>query len=254
MMPGMDGWAVLARAQGRPRARRHPGHHDDDGRRPEPRLRAGRRRLPHQADRPRAPGRSVLRSTAGAHAGRCWSSRTTPTTREMLRAHARAARAGRCAEAEQRPRRRSSALREARARPDPARPDDAGDGRLRVRRRAAPRRSWRAHPRRRPHRQGPDAEDRERLNGHVEHDPPEGRATAATSCSPRCASWSATHAARAPPRDADGDADGQDPAGRGQRDEPRHAVAAARSAAATRSSSPSTASRAWPWRRPRRPT
>ena len=38
MMPGMDGWAVLVGAQGRPDAGRHPGHHAHHRRRPEPGL------------------------------------------------------------------------------------------------------------------------------------------------------------------------------------------------------------------------
>ena len=43
-------------AQGGPGHRRHPGHHADDRRRPEPGLCARRLRLPDQADRPRAAG------------------------------------------------------------------------------------------------------------------------------------------------------------------------------------------------------
>ena len=57
MMPGMDGWAVLTALKADPDARRHPGHHADHRGRQEPGLRARRRRLPHQADRPRPPGR-----------------------------------------------------------------------------------------------------------------------------------------------------------------------------------------------------
>ena len=54
LMPGMDGWSVLAALKADPAPGRHPGRHADDAGRPEPRLRPRRRRLPHQADRPRA--------------------------------------------------------------------------------------------------------------------------------------------------------------------------------------------------------
>ena len=63
MMPGMDGWAVLSALKADPDARRHPGDHAHDRRRPEPRLRARRGGLPHQADRPRAAARRAQAST-----------------------------------------------------------------------------------------------------------------------------------------------------------------------------------------------
>ncbi len=55
MMPGLDGWAVLAALKADPDTRRHPGDHAHHAGRPEPGLRARRVRLPHQAARPRAP-------------------------------------------------------------------------------------------------------------------------------------------------------------------------------------------------------
>ena len=79
LMPGMDGWAVLQRAQGRPR--RWPTSRSSCSRWSTTRsigLRARRRRLPDQADRPRAAGRRAAHATAASGAPcRCWWSRTT---------------------------------------------------------------------------------------------------------------------------------------------------------------------------------
>ncbi len=122
-------------AQGRLRSRRHPGDHADDRRRQESGLCAGRLRLPHQADRSRASGDRAEATPArpsGARRGRRRRSAAAPP------AHARVG--GLCGRGggERPGGARAPARRD--AEPHPARPDDAGDGRLRVRRRApAPR-------------------------------------------------------------------------------------------------------------------
>ena len=137
LMPGLDGWSVLREPQGRSRARRDPGRDAHHPRREEQGLRARRRRLPDQADRPRPAARASgpLPRAANGGGGR-WSSRTTPTPapgwRRLLREEGWAV-----AEAEN-GRVALARLAEAPAGSGAARPDDAGDGRLRVPGRAAP--------------------------------------------------------------------------------------------------------------------
>ena len=78
-MPGLDGWSVLQRAQGRPCPRRHPGRDAHDPRGEEPGLCPGRRRLHGQADRPRAAAHAVEPIPRGGDgAGAPWWSRTIP--------------------------------------------------------------------------------------------------------------------------------------------------------------------------------
>ena len=85
MMPGMDGWAVLTALKADPATRRHPGRHADHPGRPQPRLRAGRRRLPDQAGRPRAAGGVLARSTVRGSAPTGPGRRRRRPTRELLR-------------------------------------------------------------------------------------------------------------------------------------------------------------------------
>ena len=75
-----------ARAQGRPRAVRHPGRARDHPRRPRDGLRARRGRVPHQAGRPERLA-ACWRASRAPPAARptSWSSTTTPATREVLR-------------------------------------------------------------------------------------------------------------------------------------------------------------------------
>ena len=54
MMPEIDGWSVLGTLKADPSLRSHPGHHDHDRRRPQPRLFARRVRVHDQADRSRS--------------------------------------------------------------------------------------------------------------------------------------------------------------------------------------------------------
>ena len=126
MMPGLDGWAVLERSR---RTRRPPTSrsHADDRRRSEPRLRARRRRVPHQADRPRAAPRRAgppPPRPPGAHRrGRPGDARAAPPHAGARRIQGRGGRNGRVA---------LDGLRARHTGRHPARPDDAGDGRLRV--------------------------------------------------------------------------------------------------------------------------
>ena len=139
MMPDLDGWAVLTALKADPELRDIPVIMltiiDDRNLG----FALGRRRLPDQADRPRAArsGGQPAPSRATARR-RSWSWTTTRRPREMLR---RMLREGGL-DAWPRPRtaaRRSSAARACPAGADPARPDDAGDGRLRGARAAAAR-------------------------------------------------------------------------------------------------------------------
>ncbi len=227
----MDGWAVLAALKADPDAGRHPGDHAHDRGRQEPGLRAGRRdyltkpidrerlvdgaRARYRRDRPGA-GRRRRRRRSGSCCGGCSSAEGWTV-----------------AEAEN----GRVALERLRGRPperDPARSDDAGDGRLRVRRRAAPARpAWRAIPVVVVTAKDLTAEDRraaQRL-----------RASASSRRGRYGREAAARRGARAGARASVGAAggarepDGQDPAGRRQRDEPRHALAPPRSGAATRS-------------------
>ena len=137
-------------AQGRRGRGRHPGDHVDHRRRQEPGLRARRFRLPDQADRSRAAGDGARAAPArppGAGGGRRRRAPAAPPAD----ARAGGLHGGGGGE-------RARGARAPAGRPperDPARPDDAGDGRLRVRRRVSPARGVARDPHRRRHRQGP---------------------------------------------------------------------------------------------------
>src|SRR5207253_2561467 len=158
-------------AQGRSRSRRRSCHHADDRRRQEPGLRPRRLRLSHQADRPRPPGDGAEATPArppGARRGRRRRAPAAPPAHARaggLRGRRGGERAG-CARA---PARRLAERR-------PARPDDAGDGRLRVRRGAPPPRGLAGDSSRRHHGPRP-VPRRPRTAQRVRaEDPPERRA------------------------------------------------------------------------------
>ena len=165
------------RAQGRSRARRHPGDPRDDRRREDTAAtRSGAAGLPGQAGRPRAPGRRAARHLRRRRRRVLLVDDDDPTARAVC-----ARRSSATAGPSSRPRTAGSALARAgreRAPTSSCSTYDAGDGRLRVPRRAA-----------RPSPSGATsrwscvtakdltAEDRRRLNGACRARPPEGRAT-----------------------------------------------------------------------------
>ena len=185
MMPGMDGWAVLAALKADAGDRRHPGDHGHHGRRPEPRLCARRRRLSHQADRPRAAASPCSRATAPS--GRSSSSTTIRTLRELLRRMLE--REGYAVLEADDGRAALARLAERLPGPDPARPHDAAHGRLRAAHRAPGAPGVARHPGRRGHRQGPHARGARSVSTATWSASSPRARWGRRRCSPRSASW-----------------------------------------------------------------
>ena len=131
MMPKVDGWSVLGGAEVRSRAGAHPGDHADHRRRPQSRLVARRLRVHDQADRSRAAGDAAapLHATAARDAVVLIVD-DDPEVRNVI--SATLAQCGlKTAEAANGRAALDWLDRQSAARPGPARPDDAGDGRVR---------------------------------------------------------------------------------------------------------------------------
>ena len=79
LMPGMDGWAVLAGLKADPHLGGHSGHHAHDRGGQEPRLCAGGGGLPRQAPRPRSSPASVRRHRPSAPSSSWTTTRSCAT-------------------------------------------------------------------------------------------------------------------------------------------------------------------------------